>query len=109
MALACRNVYKALGLTVHIDVDSLRSGQIFSHALMRLIDASDVFQLFWSARASQSAYVRQEWEYALAHSKGEGFIRPVYWEKPMEAPSQALSGLHFAYIELPLPGSKETL
>ena len=34
----CRNIYRALGLTVLIDTDNLRSGQIWSNALERMID-----------------------------------------------------------------------
>ena len=41
-----------------------------------------------------------EWQYALQHSKDEGFIRPVYWEKPLIPPPSKLSHMHFAYIEL---------
>jgi hypothetical protein len=101
---ACRNAYKSLGWNVLIDSDTLRSGQIWNEALMRMIDHADIFQLFWSAQAVQSEYVRQEWEYALDHSKGEGFIRPVYWELPLVPPPPRLKDLHFAYQPLPTPG-----
>ena len=68
---------------------------------MKMIDTSDLFQLFWSTSAAQSAYVRQEWQYALHQLRGEGFIRPVYWERPLVSPPVELHHLHFAYIELP--------
>ena len=101
VVLACRNAYKALGLTVNIDVDALRSGDQWDPRLMQLIDGSDVFQLFWSARAAASEPVQREWRYALAHSRGAGYIRPVYWEQPLIAPPPELSNVHFAYIDLP--------
>ncbi|HEY7124612.1 MAG TPA: toll/interleukin-1 receptor domain-containing protein [Ktedonobacterales bacterium] len=101
VVLACRNTYRGLGLEVLIDLDTLRSGQVWNDELLRMIDRSDVFQLFWSPRAAQSEYVRQEWQHALKRNYGVGFIRPVYWELPLVAPPQELSHLHFAYIPLP--------
>lgn len=101
VVLACRNVFKAIGFESLIDIDTLRSGQRWNAELMKLIETADLFQLFWSINASQSPYVRQEWQYALQRSKDEGFIRPVYWEKPLVSPPGELSHLHFAYIELP--------
>ncbi|MFL5654496.1 MAG: FHA domain-containing protein [Ktedonobacteraceae bacterium] len=101
VVLACRNAYKALGLNPIIDIDNLSSGQVWNAELMRMIDTSDLFQLFWSERSAQSQFVRQEWQYALQHYKGEGYIRPVYWEKPLVSPPTDLSHLHFAYILLP--------
>ncbi|HEV8191278.1 MAG TPA: toll/interleukin-1 receptor domain-containing protein [Ktedonobacterales bacterium] len=82
IVLACRNAYRALGLSVNIDVDSLRSGEFFDHRIQDLIRESDVFQLFWSARSARSVYVEREWRYALEHDSGEGYIRLVYWETP---------------------------
>ncbi len=101
VVLACRNAFKAIGYESLIDIDTLRSGQRWNAELMKLIDTADLFQLFWSVNAAQSSYVRQEWQYALQRSKDEGFIRPVYWEKPLAPPPGELSHLHFAYIELP--------
>ena len=98
IVITCRNVYKALGFNILIDIDTLRSGQLFSDTLMRMIDAADIFQLFWSERSAKSAYVAQEWEYALRLNKGEGFVRPVYWEIPMAKPPEKLAQLHFAYL-----------
>src|SRR6266567_6260392 len=103
VVLAFRSVYKALGFQVLIDIDTLRSGQNWNTTLMKLIDDSDIFQLFWSPRSARSQYVRQEWEYALRYYKGEGFIRPVYWKEPLVPPPPELSMLHFAYVQLPKP------
>jgi hypothetical protein len=101
VVVACRNVYKSAGLNTLIDIDTLRAGQHWNETLMRMIDTCDIFQLFWSARSAASMYVRQEWQYALQHYKGEDFIRPVYWEQPLVAPPHELSMLHFEYIQLP--------
>jgi hypothetical protein len=101
VVLACRDAYRALGLTVDIDVDSLRSGDPFAQVLRDLISEADVFQLFWSRHAAESTAVRTEWEWALGHDKGPGYIRPVYWEQPMPLPPPELADLHFAYLSLP--------
>lgn len=101
VVLACRDAYRALGYTVLIDIDSLRAGEKWHEDLQRLIDRADIFQLFWSARSAKSRYCQQEWEYALQRSQSkEGFIRPVYWEKPLVPPPPALADLHFAYVPL---------
>jgi hypothetical protein len=97
---ACRNRYKALGLDVLIDVDTLRSGQRWSEQLCRMVDQSDVFQLFWSARSAESEFVQQEWRYALGLGRSNDFIRPVYWEQPLPAPPEELQPLHFAFMPL---------
>jgi hypothetical protein len=88
---------------VLIDVDSLRSGEDWTDALMRLIDRADIFQLFWSQNSAQSQFCRQEWQYALQQEKlkGDTFIRPVYWEQPLIPPPEELEPLHFAYVPLP--------
>jgi hypothetical protein len=101
VVIACRNAYTALGDSVLIDIDSLRSGEDFGEALKRLIDAADVFQLFWSERSAASTYVRDEWTYALSKTRPENFIRPVYWEKPMINPPPQLGHLHFSFVQLP--------
>ncbi len=98
IVLTCRDVFKTLGYNTLIDIDTLRSGQKFSGALKRMIDAADIFQLFWSERSAKSTYVAEEWEYALGLNRGEGFVRPVYWEVPMAKPPEKLAPLHFAYL-----------
>ncbi|HLJ33208.1 MAG TPA: FHA domain-containing protein [Ktedonobacteraceae bacterium] len=98
IVLTCRDVFKTLGYNTLIDIDTLRAGQKFSDALKRMIDAADIFQLFWSDRSAKSTYVAEEWEYALGLNRGEGFVRPVYWEVPMAQPPEKLAPLHFAYL-----------
>ncbi len=91
---ACR----ALGLDYLRDVVALKSGQHWDDQLLKLIDQADIFQLFWSAAAAGSQYVRQEWEHALRLDRDTGnFIRPVYWEQPIPPVPAELDHIHFAY------------
>ena len=96
---AFRLVHQATGYDVLIDIDNLRSGQEWNYELMRMIDRADIFQLFWSQNSSESKYCQQEWQHALKRNK-EGFVRPVYWQKPMPNPPEELSKYHFEYVEL---------
>jgi hypothetical protein len=100
------------------DLNELRSGEQWSQRLAEMIREADVFQLFWSENALASAFVRGEWEYALALGRPEGFIRPVYWETPRPEgaglPSPALERLPFQYIGVdqpppPIPEGDQTL
>jgi hypothetical protein len=102
VVLACKKAYEALGFNVLIDIDTLRSGQIWNAELMQMIDRAAIFQLFWSWNASQSKYCRQEWEHALRGNK-EGFIRPLYWEIPMPNPPEELCKYHFEYYNFEIP------
>ncbi len=100
----------ALGNEVFVDVDNLRSGENWQAALARAIDDADIFQLFWSEHSAGSQYCRYEWEYALAERCDdvmcEGFIRPVFWEKPMPDVPNVLGMLNFKYV--PLEGEEAT-
>ncbi|MCP4663667.1 MAG: TIR domain-containing protein [bacterium] len=98
METAC----KALGMDYLRDVMTLKSGQQWSDELLHMVERADIFQLFWSATASQSPYVEQEWQHALklAERKGAAFIRPIYWQKPLAPVPGNLSHLHFAPVEL---------
>ncbi len=99
---ALEKAYKALGMDYLRDVMTLKPGQSWSHQLLRLIEDADIFQLFWSHAASQSAYVEQEWRKALEirHRKSEAFIRPICWQDPKPRIPRELSSLHFAQVEL---------
>jgi hypothetical protein len=99
IANAFKVVHQATGYDVLIDIDNLRSGQEWNDELMHLIDRADIFQLFWSQNSSESIYCQQEWHHALKRNK-EGFIRPVYWQKPLPNPPRELSKYHFEFVEL---------
>ena len=99
---ACAEAYKAFGIHVLIDKETLRSGERWEETLHRLIDESDQFQLFWSSSARGSQYVEDEWQHALRlqGAKGEQFIRPLYWELPLPDPPSELGHLHFARLDV---------
>ena len=91
---------KTMGDRYLRDFVELRTGEVWAQGLEELIEAADVFQLFWSTNSMRSSYVRQEWEYALALNR-PGFVRPTYWEDPMPTspeenlPPEELGQLHF--------------
>ncbi len=56
----------------------------------QLIRSADVFQLFWSRSAMNSAETEREWRYALSLKRTD-FIRSLYWEEPFPAdPARSL-------------------
>lgn len=77
----------------------LRSGERWSDGLRELINASDVFQLFWSPNSARSEFVAQEWQYALTLGRN-AFVRPTYWQDPMPDPPEPLKPLHFHRLAL---------
>jgi hypothetical protein len=98
LVLAFKKVHEATGFDVLIDIDDLRAGQEWNAELMRMIDRADIFQLFWSENSKTSKYCKQEWKHALKRN-AEGFIRPVYWHRPMPNPPRELSKYHFEYVK----------
>ena len=102
VARAFKNVLEGTGLDVFLDVDNLRSGQLWEDELKRRIERAKIFQIFWSANYSQSENCKLEWEYALKQNKDEGYIRPVFWEKPISPkPPEELNKFNFKYVQLP--------
>lgn len=95
--------YKALGIKVFIDTDEIRSGQNWKQEIVKHLQKSDIFQLFWSNAARKSGYVRDEYELALdlikAGKKKNNYIRPNYWEVPMPAIPEKLSHINFHKLE----------
>jgi serine/threonine protein kinase len=90
----------ATGVQVFLDVTSLRTGHDWQQQLIRAIDATDIFYLFWSRFAKASPHVEREWRAAL-EKKGLGFIHPIPLEDPRHAhPPEELSSLHFNDIYL---------
>jgi len=92
-------VVEALGDQFLRDVKTLRSGEVWSAQLEQMIRDANIFQLFWSSNSMISAFVKQEWEYALSLNRAN-FIRPVYWEKRFpekkpDLPPETLRRLHF--------------
>jgi len=82
-----QGIQKAIpNLDVFLDVASLRSGQVWLERLTDEIMRRDIFYLFWSKAASQSEWVRREWQLALKN-RGAQFIDPVPLVDPQEAPA----------------------
>ena len=94
-------VYEALGDTMLRDKLKLRSGEEWEPSLARMIEAADVFQLYWSAAAKASPNVEKEWRHALDLAR-RNFIRPLTWEQPEPEFPSDLSHLHFATLRIEL-------
>jgi adenylate cyclase len=94
---------QALGDEYLRDWKHLRAGQVWDNRLLQMIEAADVFQLFWSRHAMESQYVRREYEHALSLNR-PNFVRPTYWEDPLpcdptrKLPPETLLRLHFQRI-----------
>jgi hypothetical protein len=94
---------RALGDEYLRDCKHLRAGEAWDDRLLELIEAADVFQLFWSRHAMDSPYVQREYEYALSLNRPY-FVRPTFWEEPLpedpgrKLPPEALLRLHFQRI-----------
>lgn len=99
---ACQAAYRALGIDMFIDEQSLRSGQKWARIINENIEKSDLFQLFWSHAASRSRYVEREWRHALTLTggKSEQFIRPLFWQEDRPSFPPELNDLHFARLDL---------
>ncbi len=107
VARAFKNILEATGLDVFLDVDNLRSGQLWEDELKRRIERAKIFQIFWSTNYSQSENCTLEWKYALQQNKDEGYIRPVYWNNPLSPkPPEELNKFNFKYVELKIPNGE---
>jgi hypothetical protein len=91
--------YRVLGMQYLRDALTLRSGELWTPALLKRIEQADIFQLLWSSAAKRSVNVRKEWKHAVEQHR-PFFIRPVYWELPMPPPPRDLRDIHFAYLQL---------
>jgi uncharacterized protein YeeX (DUF496 family) len=101
VARVFKTILSAMGMDVFLDVDNLKSGQLWQAELAYRIKRARIFQIFWSENYSQSNNCKMEWKYALKQNKDEGYIRPVYWEKPLyPKPPDELSRFNFKYVEL---------
>jgi hypothetical protein len=104
VAAAYRLAQMAAGHDVFMDTESIHTGEDWKVALAKAIDEADMFQLFWSQHSADSDNVRHEWDYALQYKCADdacvGFIRPVYWQKPMPTPPGELGHLNFRFVPL---------
>jgi hypothetical protein len=82
-------------IDVFWDRAHLRSGEYWEKRLFEEIDMRDVFYLFWSRNAQNSAWVNKEWEHAF-DAKGVDFIDPFPLETPdLAPPPDKLKAKHF--------------
>jgi hypothetical protein len=93
--LARASMAEAMGKTVYMDIDKMRSGDIWEKALEQWVGQTDVMCLFWSSSAQASDWVRKEWTWGLKH-RGSDYILPVVIEgPPFPQPPEELKHLHF--------------
>jgi methyl-accepting chemotaxis protein len=87
---------EAAGAEVFVDVLSLRTGQNWEEELWKQVPSMDLFCLFWSKAASESAWVEKEWQCALAR-RGCEYIYPVPLVDPREVhpPAKLAACTHF--------------
>jgi hypothetical protein len=84
------------GLDIFLDCMSLNPGESWKPKLECEIKARDLFLLFWSASASESKWVRWEWQTAL-RDKGKSAMQI----HPLQAgvrPPEELKDLHFGDV-----------
>ena len=62
---ACKTYYRTLGIHMYVDRDELLSGNPWRATLAKLMEKSDLFQLYWSQAAADSTEVANEWQVAL--------------------------------------------
>ena len=100
---------RAIGDRYLLDLLDLRAGEEWSKRLEDMIRSADVFQLFWSRHAMESAHVLEEVQFALALNQD---IRPVFWERPLpqdatrNLPPASLARFHFQFLA-PMTAAEE--
>jgi len=88
----------ATGVTFFQDILKIKPGERWEQKLYEEMDNCDVFYLFWSKSASESKWVKQEWEYALKIQNERSLpeIIPIPIEGPPAVdPPDGLNHLHF--------------
>jgi hypothetical protein len=90
------SAYALLDIPYLRDVKELRAGDEWKPKLRALIEKADIFQLCWSEAARKSLDVESEWRHAMSLGR-QGFIKPIYWQKPMPQAPEELEHLHFSY------------
>lgn len=98
---ACEAAYNALGVLLIIDKEKLIGGQAWRPAIRALQAKADIFQLFWSNPASVSPPVREEILDAqtIEAERGNGYIRPLFWEEPPPPLPAELAHINFAFLD----------
>lgn len=103
VVVAVRNVCRSLRIQYNRDREALGAGQPYDRALLKLIEDSEYFQLFWSERAARSDYVRREWQHAISCGKADGHFLPVYWDDSLYPLPAELDNLRLAFVQVRMP------
>lgn len=99
LAQRLQRIYDALGMYTLRDLMQQRSETGWDEGALRQIEDAEVFQLFWSSAAANSATVEQELQHALAHANAaDDAVRVVYWEHPPAPLPAVLSHLSAEYV-----------
>jgi len=81
------------------DIYYLQPGDKWKHEVLKNIESSDAFFLFWSSAAKNSMWVKKEINHALNVKKGidnnPPEIVPVIIEQPVPSPPDELKHIHF--------------
>jgi len=103
VVVAVRNVCRSLRIQYNRDREALSAGQPYDPALLKLIEDSEYFQLFWSERAARSDYVSREWQHAIHCGKANGHFLPVYWDDSLYPLPAELDGLRLTFVHVRMP------
>ena len=89
-------VLRAVGINVFLDLDSIRAGDPWLAVLRQKVEKADLVYLGWSCYSSHSAWVRHEYEAALA--RGPGYLRiDLLDETPLPAELQHIQAERATY------------
>ncbi|WP_026239684.1 toll/interleukin-1 receptor domain-containing protein [Parafrankia discariae] len=98
-----REIYRALGITLFLDVLDVDGTREWKPELEAAIDRADLFALFWSPGSAAAGYVEKEWRRALevaANRRPRGaFVFPFQWSRPAPEPPLPLGDLPFREVD----------
>ncbi|MEX5709324.1 TIR domain-containing protein [Parafrankia sp. FMc6] len=98
-----REIYRALGITLFMDVLDVDGAREWKPELEVAIERADLFALFWSPASAAADYVEKEWRRALevaANRRPEGaFVFPFQWSRPVPEPPLPLVDLPFRQVD----------
>jgi hypothetical protein len=103
---------RAAGIECFMDKMMLKPGMNWESSLYQFLDQSDIFYLFWSKEAAESAPINNEIEYALKRKGDDWNTPPEIIPIPLEPttvvkPPEKLKHLHFDDLMLSLIKSEE--
>jgi len=96
--------YEVIGISMFTQAISYRNAEVRGkklQKLFRIIESSDIFQLFWSSSAQQCEGVKIEMEKAIEliqDGKKHNFFRGVYWEEQFPELPPGMVGMPFSKL-----------